>query len=313
MRITKRNLLKLSDCIGNSSPLFLVGGYVRNRLLKLPATDIDLCSALKVENLQQALAGSEFSVKVSNKKLNTAKIFCENEVFEYSTFREESYAKAGKHLPTHVSFDTSIVQDAKRRDFTINCIYYSFEKKKVIDFYGGVADLQRRLIRTIETPEEVLSKDGDRILRLAKLVAELGFDVEKKTFDTAKKYVSNISKQSGKIKFRELSKIMSAPAKYKKTADLEKAILVLDCLNAWQHLFCGELANIHPMHKNIDQTLKHTNIYAFATDLQKATNNTKMEESKFFAYFLNSLGISETDAEFKTEMKNFENYMKKGV
>ena len=150
--VISENLEKLAGKLKSKAELFVVGGYVRNSLLGIGGTDIDIASKLSVEKLSQILKDTNFVVEEKNSKLGTATITIGNEVFEYSTFRTEKYDGSGKHSPVEVTFVDDIRQDAKRRDFTVNCIYYSIVRKKIVDIYSGLYDLKKKRIKTIETP-----------------------------------------------------------------------------------------------------------------------------------------------------------------
>ena len=101
---------------------------------------------------------------------------------------ESRHIEVGRPEPDQSARQHAEPEDAKRRDFTVNALYYDISKDEILDFYTGVADIHSKLLRTVETPEEVLSKDGVRILRLFRFQSELGFKIEKNTLETAIKY-----------------------------------------------------------------------------------------------------------------------------
>lgn len=292
MRIQKKELRELAKLFNDHSPLFVVGGFVRNKLLGLPLKDIDLCSSCSLDEVKKILKDTEFEVVVKNKKLNTAEIRYKNEVYEYSTFREEHYNEGGKHNPDYVSFDTNIIQDARRRDFTINCIYYSLSRHEVIDFYGGILDLNKKQVRTIETPKTVLQNDGARILRLARFVGELNFDVEKKTLLYAKEFAKNIASQSQKTKLNELTGIITCNQKYKGVSNFEAGIKFLDKISAWQHLFKNNeiLKNVKSVYKILSATKRQQSMDSFIFDMYNYyTQRKKTTLTEFKEIFLSSL------------------------
>ena len=177
---------KLAKIVGGD--FYIVGGYVRNSLLGKPCGDEDLCSALTLSMLEKKLAGSPFALKSKNAALGTCKIVCGDASFDYATFRKESYDKG--HRPTSVEFVKDLSQDAKRRDFTINSIYYNINKGEIKDPFDGMDDLKRKKVRAIR--EDVLNDDGLRILRMIRLAGEYNFSIEKQTFFNAQKNISNI-------------------------------------------------------------------------------------------------------------------------
>ena len=182
----------------NNQNIYIVGGFVRDYLANILNYDIDLCSPLTLEELKNLLINTGFEVKVNNKQFGTGKILYKNEVFEYSTFRTDFYPENGKHSPKKVEFTNDILIDAKRRDFTINAIYVDLTTNKFRDVFDGMIDIKNRLIKTVLTPDETLSRDGERLLRMAKLKAKLGFKIENKTFISAEKYSNNLQDLSNK-------------------------------------------------------------------------------------------------------------------
>ena len=213
MQIEIPNVLKtLSDIF--PEPLYIVGGYVRNSIMGLKKEDIDICSSLTVEEVENALKDSDFSVKVKSKVLGSALIINGKDSFEYTCFRRDTYSDNGSHLPEKVEFIRDIQEDAKRRDFTCNALYYDIKNDKIIDFYNGIEDINKKLLRTVETPEEVLSHDGVRLLRMFRFECELNFKIEKHTYQTALKYSQNLRDISGERMIYEITRILHSPKKY---------------------------------------------------------------------------------------------------
>lgn len=208
------DLEKLAHKLKNKAELFVVGGYVRNSLLGIGDTDIDLCSKLTPEELKTYLKNTNYIVKDKSKKLGTVTISIGDEVYEHTTFRSEEYDGTGKHSPVSICFVDDIRQDAKRRDFTVNCIYYSITKKKLIDIYSGLYDLQKRRLKAIETPDFVFSKDGLRVLRMIRIACELNFSIESETYKVAKSMSYRLKDISGTRKQKELIQILNSSHKY---------------------------------------------------------------------------------------------------
>lgn len=197
-----------------SAPLYLVGGAVRNELLGLPLSDLDICGALSPEQLTKDLQGL-FSVRDVNPRVGTVKISLGEESFEYTQFRHDSYPlSSGSHAPLEVTFVSSPEEDAFRRDFTVNAIYKRISDGAIFDPTGGLADIKKRVLRTTRSPEEVFSEDGLRLLRLVRLAAELGFDIEYATLAAAKKYAPLLADISVERKREELDRILVADVKY---------------------------------------------------------------------------------------------------
>ena len=233
------NLEKLAQKLKNKAELFIVGGYVRNSILGIGDTDVDLCSKLKPDELKEILKDTDFVVKDKNKKLGTVTISTFDEVYEHTTFRTEEYEDNGKHCPVSICFVDDLRKDAKRRDFTINCIYYSILKKRIIDIYSGLYDLEKRQIKTIETPEYVFENDGLRILRMIRIACELNFKIEKKTLKTAMLMSYRLKDITGIRKQKELVNILNSRIKYsvsKNNAHI-RALNYFNKLHIWSSFY----------------------------------------------------------------------------
>ena len=216
--------------------LYVVGGYVRNQLLKLKSGDVDLASSVDIEQVSKRLEGTGFSVKIKNLKTGSLLISSGNESYEYTMFRKDIYENDGSHSPLRVERTARIEEDAERRDFSINAIYYDINTDEVTDLYHGIIDLKDRIIRTVQSPEEVLKFDGERILRLVRIAGELDFEIEKETFKTAKKYASNVKNLNGNRKFAEIEKILYCDKRYNLgKGGLKRALLLLNKLAIWKH------------------------------------------------------------------------------
>lgn len=226
------NLKKLSKFFPEN--LYVVGGYVRNCILHLEGSDVDICSSVDAQEVLKRLEGSEFSVKVKNIRLGAILITAGDESFEYTAFRKEIYPENdGTHCPSKVEFTNSLEEDAKRRDFTINAIYYNINKDECVDHFHGIVDTSSKIIRQIS--EDVLKNDGERILRMVRIAGELGFKIDKQTLNSAKKYVLNLKDIQGTRKYLEIEKILYCENRYgiKKTS-YKKALSLLNQLGVWQ-------------------------------------------------------------------------------
>ena len=183
------NLITLATILKSKAELFVVGGYVRDSILNKRPKDIDLTSKLTVNELASALKGTSFNVNITNKTFGTAKIVVDNKAYEYTSFRKDKYV-SGKHSPKEVLFISSLDEDSKRRDFTINAIYYNILKQKFVDPLNGIADLKNKKLKEINNT--TLKFDGERILRLIKYSCELNLKIDNETFLHAKQYNKNV-------------------------------------------------------------------------------------------------------------------------
>jgi poly(A) polymerase len=183
--------------------VYFAGGCVRDHLRGQKPQDFDIATTAKPEEVEKIFrrtipVGKQFGVM----------IVVEEEIpFEVATFRCEGCYQDGRH-PTHVSF-TQPEEDAKRRDFTVNGMFYDPFAEKVIDFVGGIEDLQKKIIRAIGDPVARLEEDKLRLLRAIRFASTLGFEIEKKTWEALRKNAPKIREVSPERIREELVKIFT--------------------------------------------------------------------------------------------------------
>lgn len=161
-------------------PVYLVGGAVRNPLMHLPLSDVDVCGAARPERVMALCEGTEVRAVLRAAHFGTVELHVTDadgarHMAEYTTFREDSY-RCG-HRPDAVRFTTDIGIDALRRDFSVNALYRRLHDGAlgpVIDPTGGQKHLEQGVLHTVTPdPDRVLRDDGLRILRAARFQAEL--------------------------------------------------------------------------------------------------------------------------------------------
>jgi len=183
----------------------LAGGCVRDMLLGRPAKDYDVATdALPADVIRlfrrTLQVGAKFGVVI---------VLTQGEQVEVATFRSEAGYEDGRH-PTEVRF-TSAAEDASRRDFTINGMFYDPLKEQVIDYVDGQTDLTRRIIRTIGDPQERLREDYLRMLRAIRFSTQLGFAIEPATYKAVRRNAAKIVRISGERIAIELEGILAHP------------------------------------------------------------------------------------------------------
>lgn len=201
----------------NGEKLYLVGGFIRNQLLGIDDSenlDIDVCSSCLPEKVIKIVNGSNFKANYLNEEMGVVEIIGKIRV-EHATFRREKYAFSGVHLPENVEFITSLSEDAERRDFRCNAVYYDILEEEIVDPLGGEDDIKNRVIQTTRRPEEVFRDDGERIIRMVRLACTLGFDIESKTYAAAKQNIRKLSSISRSRLREEFSQIVLADTEYK--------------------------------------------------------------------------------------------------
>lgn len=234
MKIANEKLYKLSQLL--DSPLYLVGGAVRNSILGLPLGDYDTASANLPNDVVSKLKGTEFTVLAEYPRTGTVLIGSDEFKTEHTTFRTDSYPiNSGVHSPERVEFTTDIEIDALRRDFTVNAIYYNLTSDSIVDPTGGIDDLKKRELRTVDDPKRVLGEDALRIMRLVRLRAELGFGIESMTLAVASELGTRVKDISRERITDEYIKTLKGATKYGiNDVSISESLTLIKCLNCYE-------------------------------------------------------------------------------
>lgn len=234
MKIANEKLYKLSQLL--DSPLYLVGGAVRNSILGLPLGDYDTASANLPNDVKSRLSGTEFTVLAEYPRTGTVLIGSDEFKTEHTTFRSDSYPiNSGVHSPERVEFTADIEIDALRRDFTVNAIYYDLTSDTVVDPTGGIDDLKKRELRTVDDPMRVLGEDALRIMRLVRLRAELGFGIESMTLAVASELGARVKDISRERITDEYIKTLKGATKYGiNDVSISESMTLIKCLNCYE-------------------------------------------------------------------------------
>ena len=216
--IATEGLMRLARAFaGEGAELYVVGGAVRNTLLGLPINDIDICARLRPERVEALCAELGFGAKAKGAAFGTLDISISGERYEYACFRSEEYEVGGAHRPKRVAFSDSLEEDAFRRDFTVNAMYYNVLSGKVEDPTGGIRDLEAKLIRaTSKDPAVILRDDGLRIMRMARFASQLGFAIDPATLAAARENAAGLADIAPERIREELDLLLLADARYGK-------------------------------------------------------------------------------------------------
>jgi poly(A) polymerase len=187
---------------------YLVGGCVRDRLLGVIPKDFDIATDARpdqvVEYFRQArLVGAQFGVVLVGGS--------DDIQVEVATFRSEGVYSDGRR-PDEVRFESDPALDARRRDFTINGLMLDPFSGEVLDYVGGKADLEAKLIRAIGDPDQRFREDHLRMLRAIRFAARLGFSIEDETFAAIRRDAHCITRISPERIRDELVKILTEGA-----------------------------------------------------------------------------------------------------
>ena len=165
---------------------YVVGGCVRDSLLGKTPHDWDITTSALPEQVK-----SLFSHTVdTGLKHGTVTVLIGKEGFEVTTYRIDGEYDDGRH-PNQVQFTLSLEEDLKRRDFTINAMAYN-PTRGLVDLFGGISDLEERIIRCVGDPIARFSEDALRMMRAVRFAAQLDFEIEANTKQAVKEAVNNL-------------------------------------------------------------------------------------------------------------------------
>ena len=189
----------------NGHEAYFAGGAVRDLLLRKDITEIDIATSALPDEVEGLFAktipvGKAFGVVVVVEGSSN---------YEVTTFRKESEYRDGRH-PSSVEF-TDAQSDVQRRDFTVNALFLIPADEQVIDYVQGQEDLERRLIRTVGSPDHRFSEDKLRILRALRLACQLGFEIEEETYHQVQRFAPELTQVSWERIRDELLKILTGP------------------------------------------------------------------------------------------------------
>ena len=183
----------------------LAGGCVRDKLLGRRAKDYDVATDARPEEVMR-LFGRTLKVGA---KFGVVIVLTDDRQVEVATFRSDAGYEDGRH-PTAVAF-TGAAEDAGRRDFTINGMFYDPLEKRFIDHVGGQTDLRKRIIRTIGDPDARFGEDYLRLLRAVRFSTQLDFRIEPETYAAIARHAGRITRISAERIAVEIEGILVHP------------------------------------------------------------------------------------------------------
>ena len=184
---------------------YVVGGCVRDSILGRSPDDWDITTSAKPEQVK-ALFHRTVDTGLQH---GTVTVLMEKEGYEVTTYRVDGEYEDGRH-PKEVTFTASLEEDLKRRDFTINAMAYN-PSSGLVDLFGGLEDIERKIIRCVGDPLERFTEDALRIMRAVRFSAQLGFAIEEETRKALKVLAPNLKHVSAERIQVELVKLLMSP------------------------------------------------------------------------------------------------------
>lgn len=183
---------------------YAVGGCVRDTMLGRIPMDWDITTSAKPEQVK-ALFHHTIDTGIQH---GTVTVMIDHEGFEVTTYRIDGEYEDARH-PKEVQFTSNLLEDLKRRDFTINAMAYN-DKDGLVDAFDGVGDLERGVIRCVGVAVERFTEDALRMLRAVRFAAQLGFTIEDATREAIVSLAPNIAKVSAERIQIEMVKLLTS-------------------------------------------------------------------------------------------------------
>lgn len=206
--VRAQQVMAMLDDAGFQS--YFVGGCVRNALLNAPIADVDIATDARPNIVVKLAKTAGFHAIPTGIEHGTVTVVCDSEPFEITTFRND-VSTDGRRAT--VAFSDNIIDDAKRRDFTVNALYAKADGT-VVDPLGGLPDIAARRIKFIENADKRIEEDYLRILRFFRFYAWYGNPeegIEASGLAACASHVEGISKLSKERIGSEMAKLLGAP------------------------------------------------------------------------------------------------------
>jgi poly(A) polymerase len=212
---------------------YLVGGCVRDLYLKRRPKDFDVATSATPESIRRTFR----NCRIIGRRFKLAHVFFGPKVIETSTFRTTPITSEEDPLITHDNEWGTVEDDARRRDFTINGLFYDLDADAIVDFVDGLSDLDRGVIRTIGDPNLRFQEDPVRMIRAVKFAARLDFTIEALTWQALLGTVQDITKCSRARVLEEIYKLMRGGAARRSFELMLEAQLVQHIMPSYLELY----------------------------------------------------------------------------
>lgn len=215
-------------------PTYIVGGAVRDMFLGIENYDIDIATAATPLVVKKVLS-KKFKIYNAGEKFGTIGLVTKQGNIEITTFRKEGVYQDFRR-PDRVSFTSSAETDSKRRDFTINAMYYDPQSQEFLDWHNGLTDLKKKEIHFVGSAEKRIKEDPLRMLRAVRFATKLGFNISKKDFVVIKKHSKLIHKTSKQRIKEEFDRILMDKNSVRGLELLDQTLLLKEIFPAVDNL-----------------------------------------------------------------------------
>src|SRR5438105_13752310 len=161
---------------------YLCGGSVRDLLMNRPPKDFDIATDAHPAEVRRLFRNS----RIIGRRFRLVHVIFQDMIVEVSTFRREPERSSEENVELLITNDNTFgspLQDARRRDFTINALFYNIADFSVIDYVGGLEDMDRKHVRVVGNPDIRFREDPVRMMRAVEFASRLQFEIEELTYD----------------------------------------------------------------------------------------------------------------------------------
>jgi len=190
----------------NGFDAYLVGGCVRDLLVGQAPKDFDVATSARPRQIKRLFRNS----RIIGRRFRLVHVRFGEHILEVSTFRAPPPQEGDDPLVARDNVFGTQEQDAFRRDFTINGLFYDIERRRVIDHVGGLEDLEARRIRTIGDAELRVREDPVRILRAARFAGRLGFTLDPDLFEAARNHAGDLTRSAPPRVLEEIYRLLGS-------------------------------------------------------------------------------------------------------
>ncbi|MZK49744.1 CCA tRNA nucleotidyltransferase [Clostridium beijerinckii] len=202
IEMPKNVTLIIDRLLENGYEAYMVGGCVRDCILGKEPKDWDITTNAKPLEVVELFD----KVILTGLKHGTVTVMLNKESYEITTYRSDGEYEDNRH-PKEVKFVSSLKEDLARRDFTINSMAYN-DISGLVDYFNGVEDLGKKIIRTVGDPRKRFDEDALRMLRAIRFSAQLDFTIDRLTLNSIKELKDNIRNISKERVREEFNKIL---------------------------------------------------------------------------------------------------------
>lgn len=203
--VIPKNAAKIIELLkSNTHDAYIVGGCVRDFILERIPGDWDITTSAKPKDIKRVFRRT-VDTGIEH---GTVTVLMGDESYEVTTYRIDGDYSDRRH-PDKVTFTEDLKEDLRRRDFTINAMAYN-DEAGLVDIFGGMDDLNKKIIRCVGNADERFDEDALRILRAIRFASQLDFDIDEDTFKAIKKHASELEAVSAERILVEINKMLTA-------------------------------------------------------------------------------------------------------